>query len=169
MSAIGAGALLSGNDQMEALSRAYVAAIAANAGYLMAVPDFDRDSIDVMLHAGGRMRPQIGIQLKATTGIAASVSSFKYSLKIKNYEDLRAETQVPRILVVLAMPKQSTSWLNHNPKRLILKRCAYWKSLAGAESTPNQTAINIDIDTTQVFDVFALSALMEKSRTGSAL
>ncbi len=52
---------------MEALSRAYVSAIAAHAGYTVGRPEPDRDSVDLSLSAGGAMRPQIDIQLKATT------------------------------------------------------------------------------------------------------
>jgi hypothetical protein len=169
MSGVGTDALLTGNDQMEALSRAYICAVAAKAGYAVSVPDFDRDSIDLLIHAGGGMRPQIGLQLKATKGIPSNRANFKYALKIKNYNDLRARTQSPRLLVVLAMPKRTDDWLNHSPKRLILKRCAYWKSLFGEPDTENDTAINIDIDTSQVFDATTLIALMAKSRAGTPL
>jgi hypothetical protein len=57
-------ALLTPNDQMEALSRVYVRGIAARAGYTVGQADPDRDSVDLFVQAGGSMRPQIGIQLK---------------------------------------------------------------------------------------------------------
>ncbi len=47
--------LMSVTDREEALSRAYVAAVAAGAGYLTASMDFDRDGVDVQIRAGGAM------------------------------------------------------------------------------------------------------------------
>jgi hypothetical protein len=154
---------------MEALSRAYVSAIAAAAGYVVSTSDFDRDSVDLVLSAGGAMRPQLAIQLKATTKIPTRAAQFKFSLSKKNYDDLRTNTRTPRILVVLAMPKSSTSWLSHKVQRLILRRCAFWKSLRGLPESENETKIQITLDTSQVFDVPTLVDLMEKSRTATAL
>lgn len=58
--------LLSGPDQKEGLSLAYVKALAARAGFSTAVPEPDRDSVDVRIMAGGLRRPTLGLQLKAT-------------------------------------------------------------------------------------------------------
>src|SRR2546423_2935769 len=154
---------------MEALSRAYVSAIAAHAGYTVGRPEPDRDSVDLSLSAGGAMRHQIDIQLKATTTAPESVDEFTFPLPVKNYNDLRIQTQTPRILVVLALPNDDREWLNHTITHLIMKRCAYWKSLSGMPETKNTTTISIPINSTQVFDVPTLVALMQKSRTGQRL
>jgi hypothetical protein len=60
------GTLLASTDCEEALSRAYVAAVAGGAGFVTAVMDFDRDGVDVQIRSGGLMRPSLDIQLKAT-------------------------------------------------------------------------------------------------------
>ena len=62
-------ALLSVRDREEALSRAYVRAVAGFAGYVVSEADFDRDGIDLRIHAGGDFNPAIGLQLKATIGL----------------------------------------------------------------------------------------------------
>lgn len=162
-------ALLSKNDRMEALSRAYVGAVAAHAGYVVSQGDFDRDSIDLTIEAGADARPKIGVQLKATAGVKASATNFSFALPVKNYNDLRVVTQTPRILVVLAMPKPEGSWLNHKPQRLMLKRCAYWSSLLGSPATTNTDTVSVPIDTSKVLDVPTLIALMDKSRKGLPL
>jgi hypothetical protein len=162
-------ALLTPNDQMEALSRAYVSAIAARAGYVMGEPRPDRDSVDCTLSAGGEMRPQIGAQLKATAGAPKGASAFPYALKIKNYNDLRVPTQSPRILIVLALPKSADDWLHHSVDELILRRCAFWKSLLGEPALDNTTSVTVSIDTARAFDVQTLTTLMEKSRQGVPL
>lgn len=157
-------ALLSANDQMEALSRSYVGAITARAGYAVGHAEPDRDSVDLFLQAGGTMRPQIGVQLKATATVVIGQPQFTFALKIKNYNDLRVATQSPRILVVLAMPKNDADWLDHSIERLMLRRCAFWKSLLGMPETGNENTVSITIDTRQVFDVPAITTLMQRSR-----
>jgi len=98
--------LLSRGDREEALSRAYLQAVAAAAGYVVASLDFDRDGIDCVIRAGGRMRPALGVQLKATVGLGEpSAGCYRYPLKRRNYDLLREPTQTPQVLVVLALPE----------------------------------------------------------------
>ena len=62
-------ALMTVLDQQEALSLVYAQAVAARAGYITEVPRTDRDSVDLCIRAGGRMRPVIDLQLKATVNL----------------------------------------------------------------------------------------------------
>jgi hypothetical protein len=161
-------ALLSSQDRQEALSLAYLSAIAASAGYTTYKPNPDRDSIDVGVNAGGAMRPNIHVQLKATINLRKSGEYFKYSISRKNYDDLRAETQTPRIMVILALPKKETSWLNVSLQRLIMRRCAFWVSIRGEPELPaEQQSITIAIPMSNTFDVEELKKLMKMSRTGA--
>ena len=92
-------AILASTDREEALSRAYIAAVAASAGYTLAVQDFDRDGVDVQVRAGGAMRPSLDIQLKATVQLSeGGEDEFRYRLRRRNYDLLREQTLVPRIL-----------------------------------------------------------------------
>src|ERR1700674_23739 len=158
-------ALLSSPDREEALSRAYASAIAAGAGYITYQPDFDRDSVDLVFGAGGGMRPKIDAQLKATINLRKKGQIFKLRLKKKNYDDLRAPTQVPRIVVVLALPRKDTGWLNVSGARLIIRRCAFWMSLRGLPDLPlSQESVTVDIPATNIFDVDGLKTLMAMAR-----
>ena len=65
--------LLTSQDREEALSRVYARAVAAGAGYATADCDFDRDGVDLQIHAGGAMRPAVDLQLKATTNLTSAV------------------------------------------------------------------------------------------------
>ena len=69
-------ALLTDADREEALSRAYVKAVAGFAGYTVSEEDFDRDGIDLRIHAGGDLSPSIGLQLKATVNSGLVQSPF---------------------------------------------------------------------------------------------
>lgn len=160
-------ALLSDNDRKEALSRAYAAAIAGKAGYCISSPDFDRDSVDLSFSAGAPRHPRMDVQLKATSAVKGDTDTFSFELPLKNYNDLRAETLVPRALIVLEMPKDQDQWLTVSSEELILKRCAFYKVLTGAPETENTTSVTVKINRQNRFDVAALQHLMAKARTGS--
>lgn len=160
--------LLTGPDQKEGLSVAYVKALAARAGFSTAVPEPDRDSVDVRIMAGGPRRPALDLQLKATTELAEAQNGFRrFLLRIKNYNDLRVETQTPRLLVVLDLPRDEAQWMTVTAEELVLRRRAYWMSLQqGHEEVVSQETVTVRIPEGNVFDVATLQTLMERSRSG---
>lgn len=163
-------ALLSFNDREEALSRAYVQAVAADAGYAIATWDFDRGGIDVEVKAGGSMRPSLGLQLKATINLnKAQDGRYRFALPRRNYDLLREPSLTPRLLVVLDLPQDRAQWFTLTPENLVLRRCAYWVSLAGAPETTNTETVTVSIDPANRLDTSALRALMEQARTGRIL
>ena len=112
------------------------------------------------------MRPKLDLQLKASIALAGSETNFSYPVKLKNYEDLRIATQTPRLLVVLDLPRDADERLTVTADQLILRRAAYWASLHGMGDTKNSTSVTIAIPRANIFDVSALTRLMEQSRTG---
>lgn len=160
--------LMTATDREEALSRAYVAAVAAGAGYVTAEQNFDRDGVDVQIRAGGSMRPSLDMQLKATINLGvATLGEYRYALKRRNYDLLREQTMVPRILVVLSLPATEADWLNVAPEELILRRCAFWVSLLGFPETQNSESVTISIKEDNRLDIDSLKALMKKARGGA--
>jgi len=158
-------ALLSDNDRKEALSLAYVAAIAAKVGYDTARPNFDRDSIDLLIRAGGGMYPQIGIQAKATAAPRWQDDGLHFQLGRKNYDDLRAKRTIPVILMVLALPTNETDWLSCSPEELVLRRNAWWLSLRGYHEIEGDSRVVI-LPKGQRLDPDALIELMCRAREG---
>ena len=162
--------LLTIQDQEEALSRVYAHAVAARAGYTISEPNFDRDGIDLSIQAGGAMRPAVDLQLKATIGLGeVRDGHYHYPLRRRNYDLLIAETQTPRLLVVLDLPADEAQWMSLTEERLILRRCAYWVNLIGQPESGNAQSVTVRIPTVNVFDVEQLRVLMDRSRTGSLL
>jgi hypothetical protein len=160
-------ALMAVSDREEALSRAYVAAVAAGAGYVTSMMDFDRDGVDIQIRAGGTMRPSLDIQLKATINLGQpKAGAFRFPLKRRNYDLLLADTMIPRILVVLDLPRDETNWLQVTNDQLIMRRCAYWASLGGLSETANKESVTILIQSNNRFDVDSLRALMQQARKG---
>ena len=157
------------NLQMEQLSVTYVRAIAAKAGYQVMRPEPDIDSVDgVLLSSGGR-RPRIDFQAKATSRIAPQDGTLRFPLPIKNYNDLRAETITPRILIVFLMPIDDNQWVSQTEDELCVRYCAYWRCLEDQPPTANVDNITVYMPSANVFSVEQLIALMGKVERGEAL
>lgn len=161
-------AILASTDREEALSRAYVAAVAASAGYTLAVQDFDRDGVDVQVRAGGAMRPSLDVQLKATVQLGEGrEDEFRYPLRRQNYDLLREQTLVPRILVVLDLPGDESRWVSISAEELVMRRCAYWANIKGFPETTNKETVTVAIKKQNRFDIESLRELMDRARTGA--
>ncbi|MGE0148947.1 MAG: DUF4365 domain-containing protein [Parvibaculaceae bacterium] len=158
--------LLTEADKQEAFSRVYASAVAAAAGYVTSVPAVDRDSIDITFQAGGEARPKLDAQLKATINLTPSGDSYSFPLKKKNYEDLRIDTMVPRILIVLRMPQEANDWIKISIEELILRHAAYWVNLNGSPPTKNEESVTVYLPAANVFDVEGLQKLMQMAKTG---
>ncbi len=159
------------NFPQEALSRVYVEAIAAKAGLISSVPNYDY-GIDVCLRsvrlrgrrhtdAGG----QLDVQLKSTTHATLTETHVVYDLDVKAHDDLREEgDNCPRILVLLVLPKDDADWLAQSEDELAWRRCAYWFSLRGAEATPATTTVRISIPRENVFSVETVQTMLARLR-----
>lgn len=159
--------LLTVPDQKEALSRAYVRAVAARAGYVTTDHDFDRDGTDLGIKAGGEMRPALDIQLKATENLGDPKGEFfHFPLKSGNYDKLRIDTQTPRILVVLDLPKDPSQWMTVTEESLVLRRRAFWLNLRGGDEKSNRSTVTVKIPRDNLFHVDSLHRLMQQSRNG---
>jgi hypothetical protein len=110
--------LLTRNHRQEALCRAYVQAIAAQAGLIWARPEQDY-GIDLSLRTvvvqDNRRRDggaQLDLQLKSTGRAAVGETALTYDLDVRAYHDLcHPDYPCPRILVVLVLPADETRWL----------------------------------------------------------
>jgi hypothetical protein len=154
------------NSQKDHFSRAVVRAIAATAGVKASVPEQDEDSEDVTFRAPDTEEgpgARLDAQLKCSQNCDATDGAFSFPLKVKNYNDLRwpeDKLYVPRILIVVHVPPDPTDWLVSDPEKMVLKRCAYWVSLAGAAPTDNASTVSVKVSTEQVFDPASLTATL---------
>lgn len=161
-------------QQMEQFSKAYVRAIAAQAGCNTAVPDVDDDSVDLELSMkdipdARYSRSRLDLQLKSTSDFKISDGKFSFPLSIKNYNDLRAKVVYPRILVVLLLPAILQNWSRQTQKCLRLRYCAYWLSLAGLPESKNTTSVTVHISTDNIFSVEFLHRAMLAIANGESL
>ena len=160
------------NDLKAEFGCAYVRAVAHAAGYFAqeANRSFDNDGVDLTLlsrSAGGTVRsPRLDVQVK-TTARTITEDPFPYDLSLKNYNELRSEQlQVPRILVVVAVPEDTGSWVVTSEKWLMLRRCGYWKSLRGRAVTKNKACVRVRIDRAACFHVDQVRSMMDRILNG---
>jgi hypothetical protein len=86
-------------------------------------------------------------------------------MEVKTYNDLReGGDNCPRFLVLLVLPDEEEHWLSQSPEQLILRRCAYWLSLAGAEATSAKKSVRVTIPGGNVFSVEAVRQLLTNLR-----
>lgn len=152
--------------QMEQFSLAYVRAVAASAGYQITRPEVDDDSVDGVVMARTGNRARLEFQAKATSRDVLRPDGLHFPLPIKNYDDLSADTMVPRILIVLLMPKDNNDWLNQTEEELCLRHCGYWLSLANMPPSSNTSSVTVHIPMANIFDQAQLDDLMAKADTG---
>ncbi len=162
------------NIQKEQFSKAYVSAVAAQAGCNMARPDIDDDSIDVLLMAKDlrgcvRTRAQIDIQLKCTASCSLDKHDISFALPLKNFNDLRVDVIVPRLLVVVCVPQDCDDWTVQSEHELILRHCAYWYSLFDVAETDNTSTVTVHIPKKNIFSVEFLKTAMHKVANGQRL
>jgi hypothetical protein len=156
------------NEQKQQLSVAYVHAVAARAGYACQATIVDDDSVDVTIAAKGRVHersvtllPRLEVQLKASSQNILRDDHITFPLPIKNYEELRCETMVPRLLIVFLLPDDQHDWLELTEEQMITRRCAYWRSLVGMPNTKNKTNVTVHLPRTNCLTVESLRTVME--------
>jgi Domain of unknown function (DUF4365) len=168
----GGRAVLTRNHQQEGLCRAYVQAVAALAGVGTTVPTPDY-GIDLALRAIERFEQrhqdvgvQLDLQLRSTTRAHLFPGEVRYDIDVPTYESLRKTPPIPRILVLLVLPEEEDLWLCQSVEELVVRRCAYWTSLRGAEPVTATSSIRIVIPQSQVFSVQAVQTLMSRIAGG---
>ncbi|EXJ16334.1 DUF4365 domain-containing protein [Imhoffiella purpurea] len=148
------------NDRKARFSLAYINAVAACAGFDVVEPKVDIDSVDGMLIAHRGRRPRLEFQAKATARDVVGDEVVTFPLSLKNYDDLRMDVIVPRLLILVVLPQREEDWLTHGEDALILRHCGYWHSLAGASERENSARVTVHIPRAQRFTPEMLRTMM---------
>lgn len=162
------------SQQKEKFSDAYLQAVAAAAGYSLAKPNTDDDSIDWILQARNAentsRRPRMEVQLKCSAQKIIKANILRFPLELKNYNDLRdAHVFTPRILIVVTVPEAVEEWLLQNEQEMILRCCAYWVSLHGMPETENKKTVTIELPRNNILTPDALKQMMQQINNGEKL
>lgn len=152
---------LSFQNKEAELSYAYLHAIAGKAGMSCKIGDRHDDGHGVDAEVNFRgitthpyiTQVQLNVQLKATVASPGNNPDYAsyYFDGVSRYDKLRTEDScIYKILLVLFLPSDPTSWLTCTSDELILKRAAYWTCLYGAEATKNDTGQTIYLPKSQL-------------------
>jgi hypothetical protein len=162
--------------RMESLSRAYVQAVAAQAGltFSFRVYDYGTDVTLSEVREVDGVHAETGflidVQLRSSTLAEVRDQAVVYDLDVRTYDYLRREDALaPRILVLLVLPADAVDWLRQSEAALELRRCAYWVSLRGVPETANTSSVRITIPRTNVFGVSAVGAMFDRLHTGERI
>ncbi|MFF3956317.1 DUF4365 domain-containing protein [Streptomyces sp. NPDC001890] len=110
----------------------FVAAIAAAAGFQVAVPypDIGKDMILGRDHEDPELDVQIALQVKTRRmGDLDLTDGLKITLTIDQFKRLRGRRQVPCYLVVVLVPQDPATYIRVSELELVLWHSAYWVSL----------------------------------------
>lgn len=154
----------------EDLSISYLRAIAAKAEIDLNVNRRDTESRDVNLSKiiftdKGEFNSELNIQLKATSSKSQyrdEGDSIVYKLKVKNYNDLCRKNTTPIILGLLILPEDKEEWVKQTAEDLTMKKCMYWISLIGEQTSNNSNTCDVKIPKTNIITEDTLNALLVK-------
>lgn len=162
--------MMTREDRQEALSLAYVHAVAATVGMTHARPFHDY-GIDLTLHEIAereQRRYQSGfrldIQLKSSSTAVESRTHVTFDLPIKAYDDLRTEADYDRILVLFVVSADGEKWVKITPRKLELHGSAYWLSLRGRAAVRYRSSIRVAIPRRQRFTSAGLREIIQRVR-----
>jgi hypothetical protein len=153
------------NFRQEEFSKAFVHAIASIAGYSVTVVNVDIDSVDISIRSNSDhteyASPALDAQLKCTWDYEVKEDEIIYDLKVENYNKLIKKCHIPRILIVVVVPKNLEISLTQKEDELILRHCAYWISLKNNPPTSNSSKIRLRIPKNNTFNAESLHKIME--------
>lgn len=112
----------------------------------------------------------IQVQLKCSSQDLIADDVIKFSLKVKNYNDLRGdEVVVPRYLAVLLVPDDLQQWIAHNDGHITLFKSCHWLSLRHHGPTDNEVSVTVDVPVAQRLTSATLWQMMERASAGESL
>jgi hypothetical protein len=147
---------------MEAYSRTYVRALGAAAGVAADVPEYDLNSRDCHFwsrdgddDAGAELHAQLKSTVDGLTPIQGG-KELSFRLDHDDYDHLRKVVFVPRLLVVVQIPKDPSRWIECRPDDLLLRAAAWWVNLRGYPASASGGKVTVHIPVVQRFHLDAL-------------
>ncbi len=163
-------AMMTREDRQEALSLAYIHAVAAMCGMTHSTRSKDY-GLDLTLYEVGQSHNQfvesglsIEVQVKSTTNVVQTRKSIGFDLAVRAYNLMRFETSQIRLLAVMVLPHNDADWIRQTHKKLELRHSMYWMSLRGFPAVPNRSTIRVVIPKRQLFTPDALREIMKRSQ-----
>lgn len=152
---------------MELYQEGAFSAIAAAAGCVPSKPPID-EGIDYIVTHRSEHHPHnvatVHVQLKSTGRvIAADADQISVQLTRQRYDLLReANPTVPRILVLMSVPRSRDGWISQRDSKLVLRHSNYWVCLEGQPDLSVKKP-TVYVPRAQRFDDMTLMDIMERA------
>ncbi len=156
------------SSHMEDIHISYISALCASAGISYDTQRHDDDSTDGIIKKRIKLPnttvdASLRIQLKSTCSHSSYKEqdvTIKYTLKVKNYNDLCIKGTTPIILGLLILPEDRDSWVKSNLDELLIRGRMYWADFSRSPLSSNTSSVTIEIPKTNVVNKeFLLEAL----------
>lgn len=172
MSSLSSDSPMDLNTRKELFSYAHIHAVASVAGFSVQLKSRPMDSagLDLLVEVPGSLEtgtvayPKFEAQVKCTA-VQSTIKedTINFPLEVKNYNQLRiSNPMIPLILIVVLVPENLNDWAEVRDTETIIRKCAYWLSLKGCDTTANTDKITVRIPRDQIFSPDALSQIMTK-------
>ena len=166
--------MMTQNDIEEALSRAYVYAVASRAGVNIAgsFKDYGVDGTFRRIYTfPDKTRTETGFpldfQLKASINCTVGETHIAYRMKAAAYNKLvwrRINGTAPIVLILMVLPRDLGEWIAHSEDQLLLRQCCYWY-LVGTTST-DDASVALQIPRNQALNPEELNNLLNAVENG---
>jgi hypothetical protein len=152
---------------MEVLQVGYLHAVAAAARCQLSQPQPDRGLDWTITHEAAShvhdSEALLKVQLKSTYQRlpVSDETSFPFQLANEHLAKLaRSPVTIPRILIVMIVPRDIRDWVFSRPTEMLVRHQAYWVNLEGVQPTGTKKT-TVRVHTDHVFDDIALCKVME--------
>jgi hypothetical protein len=161
----------------EALSRAYIRAIAAHAGFNMQTFEHDYAvdgtfrQVKVIDDKYLTYGPGLDFQAKSSISCTLDGGFVNYDMKVPAYNKLVSRNRVdtsPCILILCCLSDERKDWVVQTESELTMKKCCYWAYLSGPDSS-NKDKHRVKIPRANLFTPDTLDSLMKKIAQGLPL
>jgi hypothetical protein len=152
------------NRWQEWFSWAFVQSVANAAGLVAQVPTIDSNKKDVLVETwqplNGRMRV-VGLQLKSTYNptFVENHTSVAFDLDQDDYNGMVMDGNVPRFLVVVAVPRPPTALVSLGTNNALLEAAGWWGKVEG--DLTDQKTKRVKLPASQRLDADGLLQMLE--------
>jgi hypothetical protein len=157
---------------LDELAMAYVQAIAAAAGTIIAVGGRDYGVDGTLRHIlrmeddkYGQSGFSVDYQLKGTTIAAMEGRTIKFDLKARNYDAIvtRQSSETSFYLFLVCFTSDPATWIVVDQEALILNASAFWWTHGGVR-TSNASTVRVEIPTTNRLTARAIEDMLILSK-----
>ena len=160
-------------DLMESLEEAYLRAVAASAGCVIAgKPEID-EGVDVMLtHTADSHQHDhvayLNVQMKSTSAFEGRNTPYvSASMSGKRWNAFcTPNPTIGKIVVIMSLPRDQANWTVAIHEALTVRYCAYWVNIEGQALVDEDATTTVTAPKIQIFNDVALCDMMERIGRG---